>query len=173
MAKLHRIKNQRGIIEIFNEPPLILYRKGKSLKDLLVRAKLWRSDNFLYDQVQESCVARRQCLNLVTWDLSSLIPCFLVQVRPKESQEIQGDRSVRQIPHPPIPCHTQVKKKHKLPSHRHLPTPTTFHFLPPRYIFAPISSPSLFCTSPLCQSNRTSNLSLEWRWSEPFGRLMH
>ena len=111
MAKLHRIKNKQRLIEIFKEPPLLLYGKGKSLKDLLVRAKLWRSENFLYDQVHESCVARRQCLNLVTWDVSSLIPCFLIQVRPKESQETQRDRNVRQIPHPPIPCITQVKKK--------------------------------------------------------------
>ena len=79
MGKLHRIKNQQRLIEIFKER--------------------------VYDQVHESCVARRQCLNLVTWDVSSLIPCFLVQVQPKESQEIQGDRSVGQIPHPPIPCH--------------------------------------------------------------------
>ena len=38
MAKLHRIKNKQRLIEIFKEPPLILYGKGKSLKDLLVRA---------------------------------------------------------------------------------------------------------------------------------------
>ena len=53
----------------------------------------------------------------------------------------------------------KLKKASKLPSHRYLPTPTTFHFLPPPYIFAPISpssllfqaiSPSsLLCTSPL------------------------
>ena len=53
----------------------------------------------------------------------------------------------------------KLKKALKLPSHRYLPTPTTFHFLPPPYIFVPISpssllfqaiSPStLLCTSPL------------------------
>ena len=53
----------------------------------------------------------------------------------------------------------KLKKAFKLPSHRYLPTPTTFHFLPPPYIFVPISpssllfqtiSPSsLLCTSPL------------------------
>ena len=52
-----------------------------------------------------------------------------------------------------------LKKALKLPSHRYLPTPTTFHFLPPPYIFVPISPsslpfqaislPSLLCTSPL------------------------
>ena len=61
---------------------------------------------------------------------------------------------------PPSLVITPVKKKAlKLPSHRYLPTPTTFHFLPRPYIFAPISpssllfqaiSPSsLLCTSPL------------------------
>ena len=30
----------RQLREIFTEPPLISYRKGKSLKDILVRAKL-------------------------------------------------------------------------------------------------------------------------------------
>ena len=53
----------------------------------------------------------------------------------------------------------KLKKALKLPSHRYLPTPTTFNFLPPPYIFVPISpssllfqaiSPSsLLCTFPL------------------------
>ena len=80
-------------------------------------------------------------------------------------------RSNSPSPHP-LSSH-KLKKTHKLPSHWHLPASTTFHFLPPRYIFAPISPSSLFCTSPLCQSNRSSNLSPGWRWSEPFRRLMH
>ena len=42
----------------------------------------------------------------------------------------------------------KLKKAFKLPSHRYLPTPTTFHFLPPPYIFVPISPSSLLCTSP-------------------------
>ena len=42
MGKWHLIQNQQQLREIFNEPPLISYREGKSLKDLLVRAKLWR-----------------------------------------------------------------------------------------------------------------------------------
>ena len=40
MGKWHLIQNQQRLREIFKEPPLISYRKGKSLKDLLVRAKL-------------------------------------------------------------------------------------------------------------------------------------
>ena len=40
MGKWHLIQNQQRLREIFKEPPFISYRKGKSLKDLLVRAKL-------------------------------------------------------------------------------------------------------------------------------------
>ena len=40
MGKWHLIQNQQRLREIFKEPPLISYRKGKSLKDLLVREKL-------------------------------------------------------------------------------------------------------------------------------------
>ena len=42
MGKWQLKQNQQRLREIFKEPPLISYRKGKSLKDLLVRAKLWR-----------------------------------------------------------------------------------------------------------------------------------
>ena len=48
--------------------PLISYRKGKSLKHLLVRAKLWRSYYFQYDLVQESCDARRLFLTMTDWN---------------------------------------------------------------------------------------------------------
>ena len=40
MEKWHLIENQPLLREIFKEPPLISYRKGKSLKDMLVKAKL-------------------------------------------------------------------------------------------------------------------------------------
>ena len=40
MRKWHLIQNQPCVRNIFEEPPLISYRKGKSLKDTLVRAKL-------------------------------------------------------------------------------------------------------------------------------------
>ena len=40
MGKWHVIQNQQRLREVFKEPLLIFYRKGKSLKDLLVRAKL-------------------------------------------------------------------------------------------------------------------------------------
>ena len=40
--KWHLIQNQPLLREIYKEPPLISYRKGKSLKDMLVKAKLKR-----------------------------------------------------------------------------------------------------------------------------------
>ena len=42
MGKWHLIESQPQLRNIFKEPPIISYRKGKSLKDILVRAKLWR-----------------------------------------------------------------------------------------------------------------------------------
>jgi len=43
MKKWHLIENQPVLREIFKDPPILSYRKGRSLKDILVRAKLWRS----------------------------------------------------------------------------------------------------------------------------------
>ena len=40
MSKWHLIQNQPLLREIFKEPPLISYEKGKSLRDILARAKL-------------------------------------------------------------------------------------------------------------------------------------
>ena len=40
MAKWHLVKNQPALREIFKDPPILSYRKGRSLKDILVRAKL-------------------------------------------------------------------------------------------------------------------------------------
>ena len=39
MGKWHLIQNQQRLREIFRQPLLISYRKGKSLRDLLVRGK--------------------------------------------------------------------------------------------------------------------------------------
>ena len=36
----HLIQNQPLLREIYKEPPFIYYRKGKSLKDMLIKAKL-------------------------------------------------------------------------------------------------------------------------------------
>ena len=40
MGKWHLIENQPLLREIYKDPPLLPYRKGRSLKDVLVRAKL-------------------------------------------------------------------------------------------------------------------------------------
>ena len=40
MSKWHLIENQPLLREIYKDPPLLSYRKGRSLKDVLVRAKL-------------------------------------------------------------------------------------------------------------------------------------
>ena len=40
MGKRHLMENQPQPREIFNEPPISSYRKRKSLKDILVKAKL-------------------------------------------------------------------------------------------------------------------------------------
>ena len=40
MRKCYFIQNQPQLREISTEPPIISYRKAKSLKDILVRAKL-------------------------------------------------------------------------------------------------------------------------------------
>ena len=40
MSKWHFIEKQPTLREIFKEPPLISYKRGRSLKDILVRAKI-------------------------------------------------------------------------------------------------------------------------------------
>ena len=56
MKKWHLIENQPVLKEIFKDPPILSYRKGRSLKDILVRAKIWRSSITNLDQ-WESCLA--------------------------------------------------------------------------------------------------------------------
>ena len=40
MSKWHLIQNQPSLRVIYKEPPIILYKRGESLKDILVRSKL-------------------------------------------------------------------------------------------------------------------------------------
>lgn len=40
MSKWHIIEKQPLLREVFREPPIISYKRGRSLKDILVRAKL-------------------------------------------------------------------------------------------------------------------------------------
>ena len=57
MDKWHLIQNQPLPREIFREPPLISYRKGKSVKDMLVKEGLegyFRDSGFDQNTVRES-----------------------------------------------------------------------------------------------------------------------
>ena len=40
MSKWHLIRDQPLLREIYKEPSIISYKRGKSLKDILVRSKL-------------------------------------------------------------------------------------------------------------------------------------
>ena len=62
MSKWHLIQNQPLLREIFREPPIVSYKKGKSLQDILVRAKLEREVNnnnssLFMPRAFESCLA--------------------------------------------------------------------------------------------------------------------
>ena len=50
MSKWHLIENQPLLREIYKDPPLLSYRKERSLGDVLVRAKLCRSKFSYLDQ---------------------------------------------------------------------------------------------------------------------------
>ena len=132
--------------------------QGKYTEELFVRAKLWRSD---YDQVHESCcpspIFKPGNLRCLKFDpmLSWLSPTKAVKGDPRGLQCM----SIFPSPHPL--SSRKLKKSPKLPSHRYLPTPTTFHFLPPPYIFAPISSSSLLCTSSLLILVKFSSVSIQ------------
>ena len=47
MSKWHLFQNQPSLREIYKEPPIVSYKKGKSLGDILVRAKLQGQGNTL------------------------------------------------------------------------------------------------------------------------------
>ena len=104
MGKLHRIKNQQRLIEIFKER--------------------------LYDQVHESCVARRQCLNLVTCDVSTLISML---PRTNPTKGVPGDPRGSQ-------CRSNSPSPHPLSSHK-LKKPLNYllidiSLLPQHFIFS-------------------------------------
>ena len=40
MRKRHLIQDKRVLRDIYNEPPIISFKRGKSLGDILIRAKL-------------------------------------------------------------------------------------------------------------------------------------
>ena len=99
MSKWHLIENQPLLSEICREPPLVSYRRGKFLKDILVRAKLLRSKTvsqsvnlylntvksnrtYYITKQRESCLA---CQPLLTsfrvWCHFEVIRCFFFLVK--------------------------------------------------------------------------------------------
>jgi len=72
MSKWHLIQNQPLLREIHKDPPLLSYRKGRSLKNVLVRAKLWRS-KFSYLDQQELCLACHSFLIIMTKQTTCVI----------------------------------------------------------------------------------------------------
>ena len=71
MGKWHLIQNQPQLRNIFKEPPVLSYRKGKSLKDILVKAKLYRLNNLLLANCR-SREARRHFLNTTSSSCRSM-----------------------------------------------------------------------------------------------------
>ena len=51
MKKWNLVQNQPLLRQIFKESPIIFYKKGKSLKDMLVRAKIWKVNTRLHDGI--------------------------------------------------------------------------------------------------------------------------
>ena len=102
MGKWHLIQNQQRLREIFREPPLISYRKGKSLPSRLIVGVV-------------CCDCRCQVLNLVTWDMSkfdSMLPWL------SPTKGVPGDprglqcTSFSLSPHP-LSWH-KLKESHKI-----------------------------------------------------------
>ena len=126
------------------------YRKGKSFKEILVWAKLWRTDNFLYSKckshvLQLSC---RQFLNLVTWDASKF-DSMLSWSDQGSPRRPKGIVMYAIFPVPPSSLvMTQVKEKPENYLLVDISLLPTFHFLTLPYIFVQISPSSLLCTSP-------------------------
>ena len=67
-AKWHLIQNQPLLRQIFKEPPIISYKKGKSLKDLLVRAKLQKV-LYMFSHRKGISVACHSLRFLARWEL--------------------------------------------------------------------------------------------------------
>ena len=64
MKKWNLIQNQPLLCQIFKEPPIISYKKGKSLKDMLVRAKIQKVNTRFY----------------ASMDVQPVTPCILSQI---------------------------------------------------------------------------------------------
>ena len=154
MGKLHLIQNNQWLIEIFKELFVIPYRKENTLRNYLLEKALKVR---LRPSAWVVCCPSPIFKNLRCVKFDSMLSRWSQTKGVKWVPRRLQRTSVFPSPHPLSSC--KLKKALKLPPHRYLPTPTTFHFLPPPYIFAPISpssllfqaisTSSLLCTSPL------------------------
>ena len=132
------------------------YRKGKSFKEILVWAKLWRTDNFLYSKckshvLQLSC---RQFLNLVTWDASK----FDSMLSLSDQGSLRRPKRIDVSPHPALSWR-KLKKTQKITFSSISPYSQNFifyllptfssRFLPPPYFFGPFLSPPYYVPHPI------------------------
>ena len=60
------IENQPLLRQIYKEPPIISYKRGRSLKDILVKAKLWelKAINTWVESVSQASLYHVICCNL-------------------------------------------------------------------------------------------------------------
>ena len=158
MGELRLKQNQQQLIDIFKEPPQISYRKGNTLRAVLLeRGSEGQITTKCMSRVLPSPIFEPGNLGCVKFDsmLSWLSHTKGVKVDPRGSQCTSIFRS------PPSLVITQVEKALKLPSHRYLPTPTAFHFLPlplhfrPDFSLLPIAYLPPFCLSGLSYGSRT------------------
>ena len=108
--------------------------------------------------------------------LSRLSPTKGVKEEPRRLQRSSIFPPPPPPPHPLSSC--KLKKALKLQPHRHLPIPTTLHFLPPPHIFAPISPSSLFFqaippSSLLCTPPNLLTCSVGYHTSKPIESVVY
>ena len=98
MSNWHLIENQPLLRNIYKTPPPISYRKGRSLKDVFVRAKLWRTLFFISILTNRSpCLA---CQHHA--------PYVNVQLEPSLLQEV--NQTTSEIPAQPPHCKPWKKR---------------------------------------------------------------
>ena len=138
MGKLRLILNQQRLMDIYKEPSLMSYRKGNTLRTHLLELSAWVV-------CCPSPIFKPGNLRCVKFDsmLSRLSPTKGVKGDPRGLQCM----SIFPSPHPL--SSRKLKKALKLPSHRYLPTPTTFlfHFYFSPYFFRPFL-PLPYCVPP-------------------------
>ena len=96
LSKWHLIENHPLLREKYREPPLIsMYRRGKSLTDILVRAKLLkRSKTYYITKQGELCLV---CQPLLTPFSTSGVPRADQKFGPNCSSVLDGNRTAEQF----------------------------------------------------------------------------